>query len=90
MSSPIKKYIKKTYVEHKHKLLAIISRPYVEYVIIDIIISYPTGESGKIVLLKHLEILVDEGPEDNLVVAIPRAWYNGSYTMDTNLNQLNC
>ena len=46
--------------------------------------------SGIIVLLKtyNQEILLDladsalqEQPEDNLMVAISRAWFNGSYTM---------
>ena len=44
--------------------------------------------SGIIVLLKTIKILLDladfalqEQPEDNLMVAISRAWYNGSYIM---------
>ena len=53
------------------------------------IISYPTSASGIIVLLKNnQEILLDltdfavqEQPEDNLMFAISRSWYNGSYTM---------
>ena len=53
-----------------------------------IIISYPTSASGIIVLLKTIKkvILLDladfalqEQPEDNLMVAISRPWYNGSY-----------
>ena len=47
------------------------------------IISYPTSASGIILLLKNnQEILPDlidfalqEQPEDNLMVAISRAWY---------------
>ena len=47
--------------------------------------------SGIIVLFKkNHEILLDladfalqEQPEDNLLVAISQAWYNGSYTMAT-------
>ena len=54
-----------------------------------IIISYPTSLSGIIVVLKNnQEILLDlanfalqEKPEDGLMVAISREWYNGSYTM---------
>ena len=53
------------------------------------IISYPTSASGIIVLLKKsTEILLDladfalqEQPDDSLMAAISRAWYNGSYTM---------
>ena len=44
--------------------------------------------SGIIVLLKTIKISLDladlalqEQPEDNLMVAISRAWYNGSYNM---------
>ena len=58
-----------------------------------IIISYPTSTSGIIVLLKkQSEILLDlahftlqEQADDNLMVAISQAWYNGSYTMATKL-----
>ena len=54
-----------------------------------IIISYPTSVSGIIYFIKNSqEILLDladfvlqEQPEDNLVVAISLAWYKGSYTM---------
>ena len=54
-----------------------------------IIISYPTSASRIIVLLKTIqEILLDladfvlqKQPEDNLMVAIFRAWNNGSYIM---------
>ena len=52
-------------------------------------LTYPANASGIIVLLKNnQEILLDladfalqEQPENNLMVAISRAWYNGSYTM---------
>ena len=52
-------------------------------------ISYPTSVSGIIVLLiNNQEILLDFADfalqvqlEDNLIVSISRAWYNGSYTM---------
>ena len=54
-----------------------------------LIISYPTSASGIIVLLKkNQEISLDfadftlqEQLEDNLMVSISQAWYNGSYTM---------
>ena len=56
-----------------------------------IISSYPTGASGiRNFFIKNnqADILLDladsallEQPEDNLTVAISRAWYNGSYTM---------
>ena len=65
-----------------------------------IIISYPTSVSGKIVLLlkNDHEILLDfadfalqEQQEDNLMVPISRAWYNGSYTMAVKpIKSLNC
>ena len=50
-------------------------------------IVYPTTMSG-IVVKNNQEILLDladfalqEQPEDNLMIAISRAWYNGSCTM---------
>ena len=54
-----------------------------------IIVLYPTSVSGIIVLLKNNpEILLDlvdshckKQPEDNSMVSISWAWYNGSYTM---------
>ena len=55
-----------------------------------IIISYPTSASGIIVSLikNHQQILPDfadfawlEQPEGNLMDAISRVWYNGSYTI---------
>ena len=33
-------------------------------------------------LLDLADFALQAQPEDNLVVAISRAWYNGSYTMD--------
>ena len=52
------------------------------------IISFPTSESGIIFIKNNQEILLDfadfalqEKLEDNLMVDISRAWYNGSYTM---------
>ena len=42
------------------------------------------ANSARVVLLELLLNLADfalkEQPEDNLMDAIPRAWYNGSYT----------
>ena len=32
-------------------------------------------------LLDLADFALKEQPEDNLMVTIPRAWYNGSYTM---------
>ena len=32
-------------------------------------------------LLDFVDFVLKERPEDNLMVAIPWAWYNGSYTM---------
>ena len=32
-------------------------------------------------LLDHADFALQEQAEDNLMVAISRAWYNGSYTM---------
>ena len=54
-----------------------------------IIVPYPTSASGIIFFIKNNgEILLDladfalqEQPEDYLMVAFSRAWYNGSYTM---------
>jgi len=54
-----------------------------------IIISYPTSATGIIVLLKIINkycwILLNfawsEQPEGNLMDAISRVWYNGSYTI---------
>ena len=51
----------------------------------------PTSLSGRIVFIKNnQEIMLDlvdfalqEPPQDNLMVAFSRAWYNGSYTMAT-------
>ena len=50
--------------------------------------SYPTSASGIIVLLKIINKLLDiadfawlEQPEGNLMDAISRVWYNGSYTI---------
>ena len=52
---------------------------------LSIIISYPTSVSGKKIVQEILLVFADfalqEQPEDNLMVAISRAWYNGSYTM---------
>ena len=55
-----------------------------------IIISYPTSTSGIItycfiknnqeLLLDLADFAVQEQPADNLMVAISRPWYNGSYT----------
>ena len=33
------------------------------------------------ILLDLVDFALQEQPEDNLMVAIPRAWYNGSYNM---------
>ena len=33
------------------------------------------------ILLDLADFTLQKSPEDNLMVAIPRAWYNGSYTM---------
>ena len=33
-------------------------------------------------MLDRADFVPQEQPEDNLIVAISRAWYNGSYTMD--------
>ena len=52
-------------------------------------ISKPTSTNGIIVLFKKNEerflyladFALQEQPEDNSMVAISRAWYNGSYTM---------
>ena len=54
-----------------------------------IIISYPTSASRIIVLLKTIQeisldladFVLQKQPEDNLMVAIFRAWNNGSYIM---------
>ena len=56
-------------------------------------ISYPTSASGIMVLLKIINkyiVLLNfadftllEQPEGNLMVAISRVWYNGSYTIAT-------
>ena len=54
-----------------------------------IIISYPTSTSGIVVLLKNnqekfldlADFALQYQPQDNLMVAISRAWYNGSYTI---------
>ena len=32
-------------------------------------------------MLDHADFALQEQPEDNLMVSISRAWYNGSYTM---------
>ena len=32
-------------------------------------------------LLDFVDFVLKERPEDNIMVAIPWAWYNGSYTM---------
>ena len=54
------------------------------------IISYPTSVSGiincfiknnKEILLNLADFALQEQLEGNLMVAISRAWYNGSYTM---------
>ena len=54
-----------------------------------LIISYPTSKSNNC-FIKNNEILLDladfalqQQPGDNLMVAIFRAWYFGSYTMAT-------
>ena len=46
-----------------------------------IIISYPTCASEKEILLDLADFALQEQPEDNLMVAISRPRYNGSYTM---------
>ena len=55
-----------------------------------IIISYPTSASGIIVFIKNNEetllylaafALQEHEPEDNLMVAFSRPWYNGSHTL---------
>ena len=54
-----------------------------------IIISYPTSvnvincfiNNNQEILLDFTDFALQEQPEDNLMVAISRAWYNGSYTM---------
>ena len=53
-----------------------------------IIVSYPTSARRICFIRKIQEILLDlagfpfqEQSEDNLMVVISRAWYNGSYTM---------
>ena len=33
------------------------------------------------IMLDHADFALQEQPEDNLMVSISRAWYNGSYTM---------
>ena len=60
-----------------------------------IIISYPTTVSG-IIVLNNQEILLDladfalqEQPEDNLMVAISRAWYNEMAHISWPLSQSN-
>ena len=49
---------------------------------------YSPGLKYSIAFISNQEILLDlavfalqEQPEDNLMVAISRSWYNGSYTM---------
>ena len=54
-----------------------------------IIILYPTSVSGIIVLLKTIKKIIQdfadfalqEQLENNVMVSISRAWFNGSYTM---------
>ena len=71
--------------------LTIFRRAHVGYEVIDIIsVIFNKREWNNCFIKNHHKILLDladfalqEQPEDNLMVVISWAWYNGSYTMAT-------